>query len=220
MPEPTTPAIGVCGFGRCGSTMMMSMLTAGGMPTVDGTSLSSFEAEDFAQLFTYGPDELDGRVVKLLTVVEAWGTAPPASAWKFVWLDRDPQQQALSAMKFMIGMGMKPPPKNGQHFLWQVRDLSASFRRDRPKLLGMLGKIGPVTVLSFEDVLNRPARAVRTLAKLYPDLDRQAAIAAVHKRGPKALPNLDVETALMLAEGRIVPITPDPEETRPVSADG
>ena len=216
MPEPTTPAIGVCGFGRCGSTMMMSMLIAGGMPTVEGTSLSSFEAEDFARLFQYGPDELDGRAVKLLTLVEAYGTAPPASAWKFVWLDRDPGQQALSMMKFMIGLGMKPPPKSGGEFIMQTRQLSASFRRDRPKLLGMLNKIGPVTVLSFEDVLNRPARAVRTLAKLYPDLDRQAAIAAVHDRGPKALPNLDVETALMLAEG-IIP-TPPPEETPDVDS--
>lgn len=184
------PAVGVCGFGRCGSTMVMSMLVAGGM-TPGNASEPPYEGDPAA---LHGRD-LSGTCVKLLDAGEM-ATVPlgPTAAWRFVWLDRDPIQQAASYVKFLTALAPVTGvmPRRGA-----AGRLALSYLEDRPQLTVMLREIGPVLFLSFEQVLANPRKAARDLRKhVWPGLDVDAAAAVVHVREPQCLPDLSVELAL------------------------
>lgn len=198
------PTIGVCGFGRCGSTMLMAMLTAGGVRAVDGTSTHSGELPDLAAIANLTADQLAGRAVKLLD----WtlrAPLPPAPAWSFVWIDRDRVQQARSTVKFLHAIGALRRPNDdapdGAHERWAsdvrrtILTLDASYRRDRPRALAALRSAGPVVVLNYEQVLANPRRAVRHLRRIAPNLDGPAAVAAVHQRDGKCRPDLTFEAS-------------------------
>lgn len=175
----TTPAptIGVCGFGRCGSTMLMAMLAAGGMAPVDDSSDVSFEVMGGVDsLRTRPPAFFAGRAVKLLDSITYYGL-PPAASWRFVWLDRNATEQAKSQVEFgrvVAGIAMAADA---------VERVAESYRRDRPRVLGELRKRGPVTVLRYEDVLANPVKAAKRLRRdVWPALDVAAATAVVHHR--------------------------------------
>lgn len=176
--------VGVCGFGRCGSTMVMRMLDAGGLPPCAGSSPGSFELNGIDGLAER--TDLDGHAVKVLDLF-AYHPLPDAD-WRFVWLDRDHQQQARSMIKFAGALtGMSVP----------VDVLARSYAEDRPGRLGWLRSRGPVCVLSYERVLANPMRAARTMrSEVWPDLDVAAAAAVVHDRTPECRPDLSVELAL------------------------
>jgi hypothetical protein len=185
------PAVGVCGFGRCGSTMVMSMLVAGGM-TPGNAVEPPYEGDPQA---LHGRD-LSGTCVKLLDGGEMatvpLGTTP---AWRFVWLDRDPVQQAASYLKFLAAMapltGIVPRARDARRLAW-------SYAADRPRLTKLLREIGPVLFLSFESVLSNSRKAARDLRKhVWPALDVEAAASVVHVREPECLPDLSVELALI-----------------------
>lgn len=177
-------AVGVCGFGRCGSTMLMTMLVAGGCPP-GGATQPPYEG-DFQQLWNL---PLGGRAVKLLDSVTYYGV-PSAPTWRFVWLDRDPVEQARSHIKFV------------NTFVGQVADhddavarFAASYQRDRPKTLNLLHGHGSVLVMRYEHVLADPLRAARNLRKVWPTLDVDAASAVVHDRDGRCRPDLSAEWA-------------------------
>lgn len=185
------PAVGVCGFGRCGSTMVMTMLAAGGLPPVDGSSPGCYEVSDLAHIFKLGPAYFAGRAVKLLDSVLYYGV-PLASEWRFVWLDRDPKQQARSQVKFISPFVTALPDGAAASF-------AASYGRDRPAALGALRRHGEVTVLRYEDMLANPRKGAKRLRAVFPDLDIDAATAVVHRRDGACRPDLSVEIALTKA---------------------
>lgn len=192
-------AVGVCGFGRCGTTMAMAMLDAGGCLPLPGTNPGSYEFASPAEALDHPLQAFRGHSVKLLDE-QTLGPLPDV-AWRFVWLDRDPLQQAISALKLLIHTGVMDPPANTTQVRYRVERLVYSYRLDRPRYLGALRRVGPVTVLRYEDALAVPKRAAKALAKVWPDLDRQAAAAAVHDRDGGCLPDL-------AAEARIIGATP------------
>lgn len=189
---PPAPAVGVCGFGRCGSTMAMSMLVAGGCPPVDDATDPPYELAN-ARLAHHLP--LAGRCVKLLDSATYCGLPrPPAGGWRFVWLDRDPVQQAISLLKMLTGFGNVSADQVASD---AVDRLVASFARDRPRLLGMLRQAGPVLVLDYETVLAQPRKTAKLLRReVWPALDVDAAAAVVHRRDGTCRPDLSVEAAL------------------------
>lgn len=181
-------AVGVCGFGRCGSTMVMQMLDAGGLPPVDGTQPGSYELPGIDIVYQRGPAYFEGRAVKLLDAPLRFG-APLASSWQFVWLDRDRMEQAKSQVKFFdLIVGERLPPE-------AVGIFADSYAVDRPKVLGFLRRTGHVLVLRYEDVLRYPLKAAKHLRKVFPDLDVQAAAAVVHERDGACRPDCAVEFA-------------------------
>lgn len=184
-------AVAVCGFGRCGSTMTMSMLVAGGCPPGNATEVP-YEGDPAALV---GRD-LSGTCVKLLHGGRM-GEIPegPTPAWRFVWLDRNPVEQAKSTVKFLRTMapvtGITPLP-------FAEIGLARSFEQDRPALLGALRRVGPVLVLDYERVLARPHKAAALMRReLWPSLDVHAAAAVVHERGGACLPDLSFELSTM-----------------------
>lgn len=184
-------AVAVCGFGRCGSTMAMSMLVAGGCPPGNDTRIP-YEGDPAALV---GRD-LSGTCVKLLHGGRM-GEIPegPTPAWRFVWMDRDPAEQGKSMAKFLTVMApvlglqaLRPSP---------VR-LARTFAEDRPYLLGALRRVGPVLVLDYERVLTQPRKAAKLLRReVWPGLDVDAAAAVVHKRGGKCRPDMAFELSTL-----------------------
>lgn len=176
-------AVGVCGFGRCGSTMVMTMLVAGGA-TPGGSPTPPYEG-DVEEMWAR---DLTGTAVKLLDHPATFGV-PYAREWRFVWLDRDPFEQARSYAKFVGQLGVEL-----NHI--KMARLVESYERDRPKLLGQLRRAGTVLVLRYERILANPRRAARRLREVWPGLDVNAAAAVVHARDGRCLPDLSVEHAI------------------------
>lgn len=188
------PAVAVCGFGRCGSTMAMSMLVAGGCPP-GNADRPPYEG-NVEEL--YGR-HLGGTCIKLLdrdATVRV--LAGPTRAWRFVWLDRDPHEQAKSYVKFLTAMapitGIRPN-------MQAVERLAASYGRDRPAMLGILRSFGPVLVLDYERVLAQPRKTAKLLRReVWPSLEVESAAAVVHTRDGKCRPDLATEVSLISGE--------------------
>jgi hypothetical protein len=182
-------AVAACGFGRCGSTMLMTMLDAGGVPPVVGSAPVSYELPSLDSFTGLSADDLEGRAVKLLDEILR-GPLPPARAWRIVWLDRDPRHQSRSQVKLLrdlIGLQL-PRGAAGQ--------LAGTYRRDRGLALDALAEVGPVHVATYEEALRDPARFAAELAAfLAPELrlDQAAAAAVVHRRRPYCAPDLQFE---------------------------
>jgi hypothetical protein len=186
-----SPAVAVCGFGRCGSTMLMTMLVAGGCPPGNATR-PPYEG-NVDEL--YGR-HLGGTCIKLLDPdVMARVFAGPTPQWRFVWLDRSPVEQAKSYIKFLTAMapvtGVRPDTR-------AVERLAAGYERDRPAILGALRGVGPVLVLDYERILAQPRKTAKLLRReVWPALDVEHAAAVVHERDGKCRPDLAAEVSLI-----------------------
>jgi hypothetical protein len=186
------PTVAVCGFGRCGSSMLMAILAAGGVPAVDGSDARSGELDggiEAAALLS--PDQLGGHAVKLLDAVlhaDVPLPAPPAG-WLVLWMDRDGREQARSQVKLLRGVGI-PVPSSA------ARDLEASYRRDRGRALQLLADLGPVWTSSYEAALADPGRFAGDLAEFLAPaltLDVDSAAARIHRRPARCAPGLAFE---------------------------
>ncbi len=180
-------AVGVCGFGRCGSTMTMQMLVAGGLPA-GNASEPPYEGDREAIV---GKD-FTGTCVKLLDeYVTAAAVAGPTRAWRFIWLDRDPYEQGCSYLKFLNWMAPATGISGAGYTPQQVAN---TYGRDRPGRIAQLNATGTLLVLDYERVLLRPRKAAARIRRdIFPHLDVAAAAAQVHQRDGRCLPDLAVE---------------------------
>ena len=185
MNAETLPVIVVCGFGRCGSSLMMQMLNAGGIATtgiypafeVECANLGAFDLEQLA--------EMRGRAVKVLDPHKAPSMDHiPRLA---IWIDRHPKQQAKSFAKFAgevlgfnVDRGMRLACEN-------------SYRRERPDAL-RAASADPARLFrtTFEILVQSPGAAMTVLAEwLQPfgfHLNADLAATAALRRGTACLP--------------------------------
>lgn len=191
------PIVVVTGSTRCGTSLVMGMLHAGGLP-VHAENHIAYEHVDVLGL----PDEtawLDrcaGKAVKALEPLHH--RLPAGRRYRFVLMKRDPVEQAKSQVKFMRLVGGVRVGDDA------VQLLAESLRQDYPRMLGHLTDLGPVVTLRFEEVLADPPRAARLLASFLnfaEPLDVAAMAARVRPRGPECLPGL-LELDLMAEEVR------------------
>lgn len=169
----------VCGFGRCGTSMVMQMLVAAGMPP-SGGQWPAFEDD---RLLSQRIGE-NMPILPLLTALQppvalkildpqlfAW---PPVAQVRFIWIDRDPRQQALSQLKFIsMIQGLEFGGRAG------VRAMAASLRRDRPRARARIRRLGPLLTLQFEEILIRPAATAARIMDFIPGLTARADMARV-----------------------------------------
>ena len=184
----TGPVVVVTGFGRCGSTMLMTMLRAGGIPFAPGAHPRTTEHPGLAAGLAAAQP---GHVVKLLDPTQPeWILPLAASGWVFLWLDRDLVQQARSWAKLCTGFGIGQPTR------LQQDELRRQWNADRLVVLAELP--GRVHRLRFEDIITRPRDGALQLARALPeyDLDLDAMAAVVHHRTPACRPDLEVEFSL------------------------
>jgi hypothetical protein len=181
-------AVGVVGFGRCGSSMVMQMLAAGGVPLAGDPSPGSLELPGGAE--AAHTLDLSGTAVKLLDSVAYFGV-PAAPSWRFVWLDRDPIEQSRSHLKFIRTLA---PVLDQDLTGVTAESIRASYSRDRARVIGAYRQAGYVLVMRYERVLLSPGLAARALARhIWPDLDVAAAAAVVHERDGRCRPDMTVE---------------------------
>lgn len=190
----------VCGFGRCGTSMLMQMLQAGGMPVVG--NYPAFEVEQVNEIIlggTFDPDwlrSIDGRAVKVLDPQN--GHLPRRAEYVVLWLDRDHKEQARSQAKFLRALTGIPVDRN------DIRGLARSYAADMPKAMRVFRDAGVKEVLGlrFETILASPTVAameiayyLRPIAML--DVDRMASV--VLKRSPECRPDLGIEVGMVAA---------------------
>lgn len=180
----------VAGFGRCGSSLVMQMLAAGGMPT-PYAEFPSYEV-DFAKTPVM-MSALQGGAIKVLA--PHIHRPPVGPVYRWIWLDRDPVEQAKSMAKFWRAAFVEAPaslPPMLEFGPDQIAELAESFKRDRPRANGLMLKYTQCTgilKLRFEAILLDPPWAAYSLSKFCGGrLDEAKMVAAVRPRGPECLP--------------------------------
>jgi hypothetical protein len=128
--------------------------------------------------------------------------------YRWIWLYRDPVQQAKSMAKFwkaaMVDDAPQLPPMP-EFTEDQIVKLAEAFKRDRPRANAVMLKYTQahgILKLKFEAILHDPAWAAHLLKGFCggPMLDEKAMSAQVRSRGPECLPYLlELE---QLAEGQ------------------
>ena len=173
----------VSGFGRCGSSLVMQMLAAGGVPC-----LGKYPAYESRQVLQPGRRQ----AVKILDPQRADPTpyAIPPDA-RVIFLTRDPSEQARSLAKFtsiMVGVSYSRD---------QRRALAVQLRDDWRLARRAIGS-RPLLVLSFESLLALPLVCARKLAEFVGgEFDVGAAARQVRPRTPECAAGMDMEIALM-----------------------
>lgn len=184
MPDAPRYTIIVAGLGRCGSSLVMRMLAAGGVPTV-GTYP---DFEDDVILRLPGPaaqrefaDKGTGRVVKLL---DPHLRLLPSGKYRCIFLRRDPTEQAKSMLK-LIG---QPADRRARRAMEStvVRDTAHAARTCRA--LDPEGE-----ELTFEQLIANPRSSAVRLARIageagHARLDLDAMEACVIERPTACLP--------------------------------
>lgn len=176
----------VCGFGRCGSTLAMTMLWAGGMPVYADTACG-FESEvvDLLPLKTTWMQNAVGRAVKVLN--PHINVLPQTYGYNFIWMDRNERDMALSMAKFsrtLIGVNMSHTD--------QIR-LERNLKQDRATVLPLLRRYeeSRLLMLNFADIVTRPEEAAETLANFCDcDLNPEKMASVVVRRSPKCYPGM------------------------------
>lgn len=186
----------VCGFGRCGSSLMMQMLRAGGVPTIG-------EFPDFEDARTcLGQMNLEwlgqqhGQAVKVLDPHKC----PRMDGLRriAIWIDRDPAEQAKSHAKFMAAtMGIAMSRANRRAF-------ESSFRRERLHAMRCASRDQDrLFRTTFEMLVESPSAVLTTITPWLSSfgfaLDSDRAKSVVRPRGRKCLPTLP-ETELLSNE--------------------
>ena len=206
----------VCGLGRCGTTLVMRMLAAGGAPVVG--EAPAFERFTQAELTDPAlvEAEVRGRAIKVLEP-HRLGPNHPLLAVRprhAILLSRETAEQAKSQLHFIRTLGEAashsagagprlyggPNPGNRE----QRRALQTILIRDQARAGATLRTANvPITPLRFEAILMDPAATAAMLALQFRPwwrLDWRAMAAVVIRRDPAWSGTLDLEAAEAFAK--------------------
>ena len=181
----------VCGHGRCGSSLVLQMIQAGGFPVFG--DYPAFEPNEVSL------DRTERALMPLVAGKACKILEPHLTAWTdlsgvtAIWLDRDIREQAHSQVKFMRIVGGFSLPENG----WKA--LRDSYGPDTSAGIGRLLSAGAaVKRLSFENLLAEPAACARLIAEwIGVPMDWHAMAAQVIDRPSKCQPGVDIELSLI-----------------------
>lgn len=190
------PILFVAGLGRCGTTMLMTMLDAGGFPT-EGPRPSY----EIPGRWTAGRPDMEwlaaqgGRAVKWIDPTRH-STLPGKLEAKpvIILLERNPREQSRSQIKLLGGamnLGRRAE-----------KAMERSIRRDVPIMRAQLRGSAFVHIIEFEDVLQNPFWAARKLGRLVGfhfdrDFDDETAARVVVPRHTSCAPDLTMEAMIL-----------------------
>ena len=145
------PILLVAGLGRCGTTMMMTMLDAGGFPVTGPRP--SYEPSERWRLGRPDPAWIGaqgGKAVKWIdpTKFRAGMRNLLPTEPVIILMERDPREQARSQVKLLADM-VEPD----RHV---AKAMERSIRRDTPLVRAQMRALGTVYPFRFEDVLKAP----------------------------------------------------------------
>lgn len=177
-----TPCIVVAGMGRCGTSLMMQMLQAGGVPCegewpafeVDAMTPAGFDPAAF--------DQRRGHAVKMIDPARLAPVKLPHHV--VIWMQRDFAQQARSVIKFSAAGGVVATGSRQER-----RGIEAMLRREDPQHKAALGVAArtPALLVHFEQTLLDPrliaGRVVEFLGRHgWAGLDTEAMVRQVRWR--------------------------------------
>lgn len=181
------PTIVVAGLGRCGSSLTMQMLAAGGIPCVG--QFPAFEDDRVKhQVTREAIESWRGLAVKIL---DPHRVGLPGDV-RVIWCARDPVQQARSHAKFAAATAGLRYTRD------QRRRLEASLVRDTRTCLRLIAP-RPALVLGFQQLVLEPAKTARRIAEFIAGMpfDPIKAAEVVRPRAPQCAPDLSMELALL-----------------------
>jgi hypothetical protein len=177
----------VCGFGRCGTSLAIQMLAAGGFPVAgEWPDFGPHESDHDQGTGVGGWDRLRDKTVNLLDPHRC--TPLPRGPVRAVWRSRDYRQPASRQAKFgNITMGL-PNDRRVMKFY------EKSSAKDEPVAKGLLRRWtgSEVPTVRFEDMILRPIEASRAICQAVglDGADPQAMARPVRTRGVGCYPGL------------------------------
>ncbi len=207
------PAIVVAGLGRCGTSLMMQMLYAGGVPCVGEWPAFESSASMFGSFDPNAFAALRGHAIKLIGPAELpIGDMPKHIV---IWLDREPHEQAKSQLKLVSAMfgGVAANRRS-------IRSMVAGIRSGRPSNMAAVGAKSrcPTMLMSFERLLTQPVDAAHTIAAFlqwhgYQQLNVAAMRRQIRRRSPACYPGMMeidlLETPAPIGHARPLPGRPE-----------
>jgi hypothetical protein len=194
------PILFVCGLGRCGTSLTMQMLAAGGVPCV--SRFPAFEHENTIPTRQSGSMlDLDwlrahgGHAIKWLDPFR-FVQLPADLPYTVIWLDRDPMEQSNSQAKFAWAVGGVPLPNRQQR-----KAVAARLPLDRVRSHSVLRTAMRKLYLRFENLID-PAAGVEIqiadfVAPDFGHVDLAAMSRCRLPRGPECQGTLDIEMSLV-----------------------
>lgn len=191
------PILFVAGFGRCGTTMMMTMLDRGGLPCAGPRP--DYEVD---QMAPGGPDlewvrAQSGKAVKWISPL--YTPIRPADLEHIsattIYMQRDFREMAASQVK-LLGSRIVVNPRHAR------RVMAANMQKEAPAQEAMLNKLCPVYHFTFEWVLAHPQDAAQKIAAIVLHefgigFDAEAAARVPLHRDPRCAPDLSIEARLL-----------------------
>ena len=180
----------VSGQARCGTSLVMQMLEACGLRCAgEYPSFESPESNHMARALD--PAWLaQFEAVKILDPHRS-EFAPWPDGTHVVWMDRDPHQQARSAVKMVTMFSGRRFPESA------VAKIAASFVADRPEALSRYAGL-PIFIGRFEDAILNTDTFCNALCTFL-DLDPASidGVVVPRKNGAECEPRMDIEAALI-----------------------
>lgn len=182
------PTLIVAGLGRCGTSLVMRMLDAAGVPTVG--EFPGWEDGHAQRLLEDRPDEwaklIKGKAVKVLDA-HRW-RMPDLGEYDLIWLFRDPREQAKSMVKLLsMAFTMIQPDRK------TIRTIARSIEHDTPAALKSIrswGRERRGLAFRFEAIIESPISTAHAICSGF-GIDRikvDEMAAQVVKRPPTCLP--------------------------------
>lgn len=189
------PVIVVCGLGRCGSSLTMQMLAAGGLsctgkyPAFEDDRAGLQKPIDREWFHTLG-----GQAVKVLD--PHINRIPAGEHVRVIWLSRRPSEQCASIIKMMVHLEGAPEPNNKQR-----KRLLEALAKDTREGIRTVRELSSVfMVMNFEVILAQPLNMANAIAHYLRDiqeLDVFAMAKVVRPRSPLCAPDMSMEINLM-----------------------
>ena len=151
----------VSSFGRAGSSLVMKMLQVGGYPVL-ANKPRSLEHTGMIQLPAYSAWLKDNYAVK---INDPHLFIPPEDFdYQFIWLSRDPKQQAKSMIKLNKAIR---PYKETRSERASMRFKMQFIKKSTPKCIKPFKRLSnrPIIYVQFEELLADPTKIVSEIAQ-------------------------------------------------------
>lgn len=189
------PVLLVAGLGRCGTTLVMQMLAAAGVPVAGRAPAYEDVPVSLRGVDLDWLDRQRGRAVKWIDPVNARIANPDDWRFRVILLSRSPREQARSMLKFQ---GLPAPRAT-------VRGLESGIIRDQNRAARIVDRLAGAhgtLHLRFEDLIDMPAVAAFRIAKFcdahgFPFGEVGVAAAEVQSRGSGCASDMSIEAGLM-----------------------
>lgn len=184
----------VTGMGRCGTTLMMSMLAAGGVPTVGNVPDYEVSEAMSGKIDATWLASCSGKAVKILDPHKhIWPGPTLRPPLLIIHMTRDHKQQAASILKFTKASGA-----NVRDTRTARRALKSGLYHEAHRVDAAISSLRPIVRLDlqFEGLLADPAGSAQWLQGALctqHSLDVAAAAKVVLPRSPDCMPDMRIE---------------------------